>query len=74
MKIFLLILAVVLALPALAIDFVSVQQLLKEKGTSLEAQAQKGNKAILCEIHPGFQGRRHPHKRGGHPEEGNRRD
>lgn len=50
MKILFLILTLVLTLPVFAIDFVSVQQLLKQKGTSLEAQSQKGNKAILGEV------------------------
>lgn len=50
MKILFLLLTLILTLPVFAIDFVSVQQLLKQKGTSLEAQSQKGNKAILGEV------------------------
>lgn len=50
MKIFFLLLTLILTLPVFAIDFVSVQELLKQKGTSLEAQSQKGNKAILGEV------------------------
>jgi len=50
MKTLILIFTLILTLPVFAIDLVSVQQLLKQKGTSLEAQAQKGNKAILGEV------------------------
>lgn len=50
MKIFFLLLTVMIALPALAINEAGVQQLLQMKGTSLEQQAKKGNKAILGEV------------------------
>lgn len=50
MKIFFLLLTFLIALPVLAIDFAGVQQLLQQKGTSLEAQAKKGNKALLGEV------------------------
>ncbi len=50
MKIFIFLLTVLMALPALAIDQAGVQQLLARKGTSLEAQAKKGNKALLGEV------------------------
>lgn len=50
MKTLFFLLTIVLALPAFAINEAGVQQLLSLKGTSLEAQARKGNKALLGEV------------------------
>lgn len=50
MKILFLLSTLILTLPVFAIDLVSVQALLAQKGTSLEAQSKKGNKAVLGEV------------------------
>lgn len=50
MKILFLFLTLILTLPVFALDLASVQSLLKQKGTSLEAQSMKGNKAVLGEV------------------------
>lgn len=50
MRTFLILFTLLLSLPTMAITQASLQQLLQQKGTSLEAQARKGNKAILGEV------------------------
>jgi hypothetical protein len=50
MRTFLILFTLLISLPSMAIDQASLQQLLKQKGTSLEEQSRKGNKAILGEV------------------------
>ena len=50
MKTFLFLFAILFALPSLAITESGIQQLLRMKGTSLEAEASRGNKALLGEV------------------------
>ncbi len=50
MRTFLILFTLLLSLPSMAITQANLQQLLKQKGTSLEEQSRKGNKAILGEV------------------------
>lgn len=50
MRTFLILFTLLLSLPSMAIDRASIQQLLQQKGTSLEALERQGHKAVLGEV------------------------